>query len=263
MRRPANSDSMHSMASTNNISRCLAKPGLMGWAITVAVCLAAVMAAFAFFLTDWVPVVQASVTTLAVLFAGAWAVWRVLSFRELHGFLVVTQSVSHARIADGATHLQVIATLRNQSRVSMRPDEGFCYIEGILIGVTGALAHAAASASDGNPMTYVDSRIVSSVAELEPGEETQYQFDFLLSEEYKYIRSHVYIKDPTKRSDDMWGTGWESTEIHILEVAEHMGTEEIIRVKAQDGQKPKVTPPENPTGDKPGADAKKEEHKEG
>lgn len=217
LRRPANSARIPSMASANSISQLLAKPGLMVWAIVTAACLVVGMSAFAFFLMAWVPVVQASVTTLAVLFAGAWAMWRVFKFRELHGFLVITQEVSHVRIADGATHVQVIATLRNQSRVSMRPDEGFCYIEGILIGAAGSSAHTAASASGGNPMAYVDSRMVSSVAELEPGEETQHQFDFLLSEEYKYVCSHVYIKDPTKRSDDRWGTGWESTEIHILE----------------------------------------------
>ena len=151
LRRPANSARIPSMASVNSISRLLAKPGLMVWAIVAAACLVVGMSAFAFFLMDWVPVVQASVTTLAVLFAGAWAMWRVFKFRELHGFLVITQEVSHVRIADGATHVQVIATLRNQSRVSMRPDEGFCYIEGILIGAAGASAHTAASTSGGNP----------------------------------------------------------------------------------------------------------------
>lgn len=65
-------------------------------------------------------------------------------------------------------------------------------------------------------MEYVDSQTVSSVLELEPGEEAQYKFDFLLTEEYQYVRSLVYIKDPTKRSDDRWGMGWESIEIHRL-----------------------------------------------
>lgn len=207
---------MLSMAFMDSISRFFAKPGLMGWAIITAVSLVAAMAAVAWRLTDWIPVVQASVTTLAVLFAGAWAIWRVHSFRELHGFLVITQSLSHARIAEGATHLQIIATLRNQSRVSVRPDEGFCYVEGIRHNAVGESVHATAEKSGGNPMEYVDSLIVSPIVELEPGEEAQYKFDFLLAEEYQYVRSHVYIKDPMKPSDDRWGMGWESIEIHRL-----------------------------------------------
>lgn len=41
-----------------------------------------------------------------------------------------------------------------------------------------------------------------------------------------------------------------------------MGTEGI-RAKVQDGQKPKVTPPEKPTSDKPAADAPKGSNKDG
>ena len=48
-------------------------------------------------LMDWALTAQATATTVAVLFAGMWAVWRVWSFRELKGFLVITQAVSHTQ----------------------------------------------------------------------------------------------------------------------------------------------------------------------
>lgn len=166
------------------------------------------------FLKDWAPTAQALVTTMAVLAAGLWAVWRVLSFRELKGFLVVTQSVSHVQVADGTMHLQVVATLTNRSRVFVRPDKGFCYIAGVRLGVPLDTFRAAAEEHDGNPMEYVDSKELSTSVDLEPGEEIQYEFDFLIDGEYQYLRSHVYIKDPAKRGDSEWGMGWEAIELY-------------------------------------------------
>ena len=67
---------------------------------------------------------------------------------------------------------------------------------------------------DGNPMEYVASKEMSTAVDLEPGEELQYPFDFLIDRKYQYLRSHVYIKNPKKRGKGEWGVGWESIELY-------------------------------------------------
>ncbi len=165
------------------------------------------------FLMDWAPTAQAIATTVAVLFAGVWAVWRVSSFRELKGFLVITQSVSHVQISDRAMHLQVVATLDNRSRVLVRPERGFCYIEGVRRDAMLESLQGAAEEHGGNSMEYVASKEMLAAVDLEPGEELQHQFDFLIEGDYQYLRSHVYIKNPKKRGKGEWGVGWESIEL--------------------------------------------------
>lgn len=111
-------------------------------------------------------------------------------------------------------HLQVVVTLHNRSRVFVRPEKGFCYIEGVRQGATLESVAAEAEEHDGNPMEYVASKELSTSVDLEPGEETQYEFDFLVDREYQYLRSRVYVKDPAKRGDTEWGMGWESIKLY-------------------------------------------------
>ena len=85
---------------------------------------------------------------------------------------------------------------------------------------------AATEEHGGNPMDYVTSKEMSTAVDLEPGEELQYQFDFLIEGHYRYLRSHVYIKNPKKRGNGEWGVGWESIELYTWQAESLMGIRE-------------------------------------
>ena len=73
------------------------------------------------------------------------------------------------------------------------------------------------------PMEYVASKEMSTAVDLEPGEELQYQFDFLIEGDYQYLRSHVYTQNPKKRGKGEWGVGWESIELYNWQVKNEGG----------------------------------------
>ena len=76
-------------------------------------------------------IVQASVTSIAIVAGGIFAAVKLQLFREFSPHVTISQTVSHRSISDRYVHLFVTATLRNSSKVRMDIRRGYFRLQAI------------------------------------------------------------------------------------------------------------------------------------
>ena len=76
-------------------------------------------------------VMQAVVTTLAIVLGGAFAAYKWQVFRESEPHLTITNRVSHRFIGGSYVHIAVTAVLHNSSKVKMELREAFFCVQKI------------------------------------------------------------------------------------------------------------------------------------
>ncbi len=68
--------------------------------------------------------IQSTVTSVAIVAGGAFALFKLQAFRTFEPHLTITQEVSHRPVGDSYVHIVVTATLHNSSRVRVDLREG-------------------------------------------------------------------------------------------------------------------------------------------
>lgn len=75
-------------------------------------------------LQRWASIAQSTITSLAIVIGGIFALFKLQAFRDFEPHLTITHKVSHRPIGDNYIHIDVTAELRNSSKVQVEIHEG-------------------------------------------------------------------------------------------------------------------------------------------
>ena len=205
----------------------------IGFLITVAAVIAVLIVLFpaAYLLVpdparvkDTLGVMQAVVTTLAIVLGGVFAAYKWQIFRESEPHLTISHEVSQRRIGESYVNIAVTAMLHNSSRVHLELSEGFFRLQQV------------APASDEDVETlyaqvfvdeeYVDIQwpVLEEVPRtwgrgeliVEPGETHPETFEFIVSSAVEAVNIYTYFYNSTFSPGAQTAEGWGATTVHDM-----------------------------------------------
>ena len=163
---------------------------------------------------------QAIVTATAILVAAYFAVFKLQIFRVFAPHLTISQKVSHRGIGESYVHIDVAATLQNNSRVKVDLIEGLFLLQKIapMEDHNVAFLHAQVFVD----RTYEDilwpviDEVYRSWKEhsliIEPGESYQEACEFIVDATVKSVLVYTYFYNPFSSASKGWG----ATTIHDI-----------------------------------------------
>jgi len=153
---------------------------------------------------DLAAIVQSMFTVLAIVVGGFWS-WRLFFRKRLNRpWAKVTNHVEHRRREDGKTLLHVAVHIENVGQVLLRVAEGFVRVQQVL---PSDVACSGECNVEEFPYSLIKEKsILQGTQEIEPGEEDERHFDFLLEEHVKTVIVYSHIRNLSKRN-----IGWNAT----------------------------------------------------
>jgi hypothetical protein len=171
-------------------------------------------------MTEWLPIVQASVTIVTVLVGGWWTYKLFIEEREQYPHANIEQKLSHVALSEQANLLRVGIELTNVGKTLMRIQESTIRVQQIVPStpcpnqpVVCAADEVAAALSEVQRQTnqiswpLIAERSFRFPFEIEPGEKQTLDFEFVTPSDAKIVRVYSFFsKDQT--SMDGTDVGW-------------------------------------------------------
>jgi hypothetical protein len=191
----------------------------------------------------------AEIVGLAV--GGVWT-WRLfIKNRQDYPRAKVAHTISHRVLPDGKRLLRVTANIENIGPVILRIDEGFIWVQQIL-PLPPEFAKDVAAGKDpikANRIEYDWPLIAErkwkwkeSPREVEPGEEDNIPFDFVIDAEASLVEIYSYFKNERKTSREI---GWDETTVYDFDEGKSLfvGNRGKVTIEELGQASPKATPP--------------------
>ena len=156
---------------------------------------------------DIAEIIQSIVTVGAIVVGGLWFFRRRLN----RPWARVKNHVEHRRREDGKTLLHVTVHIDNIGQVLLRVAEGFVRIQQVLPSDEEILREAECDAEEIPWPSLAEKRISQGQQEIEPGEDDERQFDFVLEEGAKSVIVYTHIRNLSKRD-----IGWNATTLYDI-----------------------------------------------
>ena len=168
--------------------------------------------------------VQATVTSVAILAGGAFAVFKLQIFRTFEPHLTITQEVSHRPVGDSYTHVVVTATLHNGSRVRVDLREGVFRLqqvhpisdEGVEQLDAQVFVSREARQFQWPTLDQSTRRWGENEASVEPGESHQETCEFIVNSDVKCVLIYTYIYNARHPQRAASPEGWNATTVHDI-----------------------------------------------
>ena len=205
----------------------------IGFLITVAAVIAVLIVLFlaAYLLVpdparvkDTLGVMQAVVTTLAIVLGGAFAAYKWQVFRESEPHLTITHEVSHRPVGDSYVHVAVTAVLRNSSKVHIELRQGFCRLQQVApvsdedvesvyaqVFVDGEFEELQWPILEEAPRTWNKSELI-----VEPGATNPETFEFIVSTAVRTVNIYTYFYNSAYSPGAQTAEGWGATTVHDM-----------------------------------------------
>lgn len=169
--------------------------------------------------------VSNAITTLAVVFGGAWAYWRFLRERTRWPRAALSLQFTERRLDDSTTLLEAKLIVTNEGRGLMRVTDLRFYLHRIDPLDSKMQAKIAAGCAYNDSGIEADWPLIEQrlrewkkreCPELEPGESDEYICDFFLPPTEKTVFLYVYLGNERKGRFRHHELGWQVTAIHDL-----------------------------------------------
>jgi len=168
-------------------------------------------------LRTWAELLQAIVTTIAILVGGVWTYFRFVRNRLFFPRAEVNHEILHKDLIDGKKLLRVTMTVSNKGDVLIPISEVWTRVSQISPVIGPQLENI----TSGNGLEMEDTSEIlwpeigclqidysDGEAEIEPGESENFPFDFIVDSEVKTVRIYSYFQNNRKTN-----SGWAITSL--------------------------------------------------
>ena len=169
-------------------------------------------------------VMQAVVTTLAIVLGGAFAAYKWQIFRESEPHLTISNRVSHRFVGDSYVHIAVTAELRNGSRVQVELLKGIFSLQ-LLSPTTDELVESLYDQvfEKGTHSTLLWPIIDEAERDwgkgeliVEPGESHSETFEFIALDDVEAVMIYTYFHNPRYSKGTNAAEGWGASTVHDM-----------------------------------------------
>lgn len=150
--------------------------------------------------------IQALFTSVAILVGGWWSYTLFIRKRERYPRALVTHRVAHWPVAGGKVLLRVTVDIANQGAVLLVPGAGEIRVQQ-LRPLTPELVAALTQGEDPISPGWTEvewpqlyKRLLTGIAEIEPGENDQCLCDFFLDADIETVAIYTHIENQVKRA---------------------------------------------------------------
>lgn len=196
------------------------------------------------FWKDLTDIIQSIVTVLAI-FVGAH-----LYFKRRRRFprVKITHQVADKLILSDKIFLRLVVTIVNQGEVLLSLESGFVGVQQVVpcpkalldsIDRDGDIVEDGKHEAAWDTLAEKDIIFKRSEREIEPGEEEEFSFDFLIDSNVKTVIVYSYFKNESKKKRDI---GWNKTTIYDLSSS----CEQTSEVTNMSRDKSWTPPPQRP-----------------
>ena len=184
--------------------------------------------------SNYSAVLRSAVYSLAILVAGAVAIYKLQVFRDLEPHLTISQAVSHRSVGDKYTHIFVTTTLRNSSKVEVDVRQEFFRVQQIapvsneeLDRLVGAVFRRENQQEESQKeiqwptLDEVWRDWDPHEVIVEPGESHQETVEFVIPSDVRPVLVYYYFFNPRFLPGSGTVEGWGATSVHDI-----VGTDE-------------------------------------
>ena len=173
---------------------------------------------------DTLGVMQAVVTTLAIVLGGVFAAYKWQIFRESEPHLTISHEVSQRRIGDSYVHIAVTAELRNGSRVQVELLKGIFSLQ-LLSPTTDELVESLYDQvfEEGTHTTLLWPIIDEAERDwgkgeliVEPGESHSETFEFIALDDVEAVMIYTYFYNSRYSKGTSAAEGWGASTAHDM-----------------------------------------------
>ena len=169
-------------------------------------------------------IVQSFAASLAIVAAGAYALYKLQIFRTLEPHLTISHEVSHRLVGDNYVHIDVTAILQNNSKVKVELRKGFFLLQQI-----GPLPNQ--EIEDLYAQVFLDEEYEDiqwptldevlctwhkDVLIVEPGEKHRETREFIVSMNIDTVSIYTYFYNSAASQSTRTAEGWHATTIHDI-----------------------------------------------
>ena len=214
-------------------ARLLPQTQLQRGILTVAIVFA-LLAGIAFFLNitlssvdeakDIAAIVQSSVTALAIVVGGIFALYKLQVLRTFEPHLTISHEVSHRPIGDSYVHIDVATILHNGSKVQIELRKAFFLLQQIAPiddeDIESMYAGVFVDRDHGNlrwpTLDGVDRAWNKGELIVEPGESHPETYEFIVSMDVESVIIYTYFYNPAVSRSPSAPEGWAATTVHDI-----------------------------------------------
>ena len=172
---------------------------------------------------DILKIIQASVTSVAIVTGGTFAIVKLQVFRDFAPHVTISQTVSHRTISESYVHIFVTATLHNSSKVMVDFRKGYFRLQAISpvsdeeveelyadVFVNQENRDPQWETIDEAPREWSRNGLI-----VEPGESHQETCEFMLGQGFQTVLVNTYMFNSRKPKVP---EGWGATSVHDIMV---------------------------------------------
>ena len=203
---------------------------------------------------DWVNLGVTVGTFVAVVAAGVWTWWNFFRFRHHKPKAKITQTVTHRWMAEDCVLIIVVVSVRNIGSVLLKLGDGVVRLQQVhpcpqyvLDWIKEREMAQGPQFTEGDWPVLGERKLNLTGHEIEPNEQEDIPFDFLLGADTKALRVYSFIANESK---NRMAIGWNATmdyDIPRLNVSESGSKEEVGSMSFGQEKQPPASPPNGPT----------------
>ena len=172
----------------------------------------------------WANIVQSTVTALAIIFGGIFALFMLQAFRDFDPHLTVSHRVSHRLIGNSYMHVEVVATLHNSSRVKVDIRKGLFLLQKLSPISDTEVEALYVRAFEGAEYEEVQWPTLFKISRdwskgeliIEPGESHPEILEFIVAKDVKSVMIYTYFHSPTFSEGGQMAQGWVATTVYDM-----------------------------------------------
>lgn len=173
---------------------------------------------------DIAAIIQSSVTALAIVVGGTFALYKLQVLRTFEPHLTISHEVSHRPIGDSYVHIDVAAILHNGSKVQIELRKAFFLLQQIAPiddeDIESMYAGVFVDRDHGNlrwpTLDGVDRAWNKGELIVEPGESHPETYEFIVSMDVESVIIYTYFHNPAISRSASAPEGWAATTVHDI-----------------------------------------------
>ena len=173
---------------------------------------------------DLTQIIQASVTSIAIVMGGLFAIVKLELFRDFAPHLTISHEISHRRIGNSYIHIGVVVTLRNSSKVAMKIRRGEYLVQQISPLTDAEVETLAFYVVDARsnyiewPVLDEQERIWDEELIIDPGESLQEAFESIVPLHTTSVLVYSYFNNPKYKPGYKLAEGWSATSFYDIAI---------------------------------------------
>jgi hypothetical protein len=172
---------------------------------------------------DLTQIIQASVTSVAIVMGGFFAIVKLELFRDFAPHLTIGHQISHRRIGNSYVHVGVVVTLRNSSKVAMKIRRGEYLVQQVS-PVTDAKIESLNIYLPDAESNYIEWPVLDEQERIwneeeliiDPGESRQEAFESVIPRHTDSILIYSYFNNQKYKPGFKLAQGWSATSFYDI-----------------------------------------------